>query len=175
MTYRQADDFSADVLREYQNVIFELAGDDGMTKQDAFRVAEDRIAELVIAGEVRIDIRAAIRNELQLADAGQGKLADKLIHTLATGQGSLDMDDDPATKIVVVLGKGMRKSWGMIDEVDLRQMDANRYENFRRAVDSYDRWRQDFDVVLPVLVRYKTIGAALAAGAFDFDAAGARS
>lgn len=155
------------VRREYQDAVRSLQGTSGVQRQEAFLLAQGRLAELVEVGELRIDPIEAIRHELYRADDEQGKLADGLIHTLVTGQDALDFDRDPLADTVVVLGNGVRKTWASVDATDLHEMDALRYKNFHAAADAYDRWRRDFEALIGALIGYQTVGEAMAGGAFD--------
>lgn len=166
--HEHTDDFEWDatVTRVYQQVVAEADPDEGTTTAEAFKEAAARIQVMVDSGELFVDVSQAIKAALRRADETQGRAADRVIKRLATGQEPLGLDDDPALDFVVVLGDGKRKPWRHVTESDLRDMDRLRYQNYRKQMLAYDEWRESFDRVLPTVAQYRTVGNAVAAGAF---------
>lgn len=148
--------------RIYREALAE-AGPDGTDRQELLIVASARIATEIRAGRMEFDIESAIRSELIKVDESDGKKADNIIRIAATGQGAFEIDD---LDVVVTLGKGRRKLWRDINPDDLAAMDEVRYRNYRDVADSYAEWHRYFKAIRPVLVEFRTFGAAVAAGGF---------
>jgi hypothetical protein len=155
------------VDRIYTDVVAGANPEVGISVQDAFDEAADRIQVLIDDGDLKPPTREVILTALRDVDRRHGKHADRLIEMTATGQAEFDLGDTPALRIVVTLGLGVRKVWRDCTEDDLVAMDENRYRNLHNAQASYDRWRESYEPVRRAVRRYVTIGGAVAAGAFD--------
>lgn len=161
----KVSDFSQTVNRIYQRQL-SLFGSSGAQLRDVMDAARPEIRMLIDAGELSIDIDGVIDAELLSVDESNGKQADRVLAQLANGQEYLTIDADPMLDVVVTLGKGLRKQWRDITSADLVLMDELRYQNVRKQQDAYGNWRAVFAPVASILVRFATIGDAVAAGAF---------
>lgn len=151
------------VARLYREAVAE-AGEQGGQRQDAFMVASARVETEIRAGRLIVPTETVIRAELLKADESDGRRADSVLRTAATGQASLV---EPDLDLVVTLGRGRRKPWRWITRDDLREMDVVRFENVRAVQDSYAEWRTYYDTALAVLFQYPTFGEAVEAGGFE--------
>jgi hypothetical protein len=166
MTIKRVSEWSATALRELQDAIKELQGDDHTYKLESFDLAEERMEKLLADGVIHIDVSAAIRSELERADKAQGRLADNLVHILASGQGSFEMEGDPLADTIVVLGKGRRKTWAKVTDYDWGQMWETRHKNKERVNKSFAQFDADSTVVRAGMRGFKNLGEAYAAGRF---------
>lgn len=155
------------IKREYQRIVAE-SGDTGVTKERAASDAADEVARLIDLGEVEAPpVRDALLKIVNVVDGQQGASADRVIARLARGEVGLDLDGDPVLDMVVTLGKGDRKSWRFITAHDLRRMDSERNKNYEAQREAMIRWQSDYTAILPVVMAHRTVGAAVAAGAFS--------
>lgn len=152
------------ITRIYRDALAE-AGPDGADRQEILMVATARVATEIRAGRLEYEVDSFIRSELLRVDESDGKKADAIIATAATGQGSFELDE-ASLDVVVTLGAGRRKAWRDITHADLAQMNMIRYRNFKSVRDSYQEWFRNYRAVSPVLVEFETFGAAVAAGGF---------
>lgn len=162
-----ADNWGNEVARIYRAEIAKR-GPGGADRKDVMDSAATRIERMIRDGELQYSLARYIRSELLRADEADGKRADDIIRTAATGQGSFEFAD---MDVVVTLGGGRRKLWRNVTADDLRSMNDVRYRNFRDVKKSYDAWFKNYRLALPVLVEYVTFGAAVAAGGFPPKAA----
>lgn len=158
-------DFSQTVNAIYQKNLA-LFGSTGAQLRKVMDAARPEIRSLIESGELTIDINGVIDAELLSVDESNGKQADRVLAQLANGQATFSLDPDPMLDVVVTLGKGHRKLWRDITSSDLVLMDELRYQNVRKQQDAYGAWRAVFSPVATILVRFETIGDAVAAGAF---------
>ncbi len=154
------------VTLEWRAVIREMEDVDGAAKQEAKPVAAGRLRALIDAGELKIPVDTAINSALEAADKRDTGSADRVIRRALNGEDALSLDGDPGLDVVVALGNGVRKSLGATTADDWLVMDSLKYANMRAAADAYDEWRPDFERVRAALMRYRTFGAAYAAGEF---------
>ena len=157
------ESFDDAVANAYREVVAEN-GDDPIKKQEAFGIASERIAQLVLDGVVEVPADRAILAALEAADQQDGKSVDRTLTLLSSGYDALDFEDDPMLDRVAVLGTGLRKSFRHITIEDFRVMDSLRYQNLRSAQEAYHRWRVQFDAWQPCIERHRTMGNAVAAG-----------
>lgn len=151
---------------EYQRIINER-GSEGVTKSEAASLAAENVDRLIDMGEVQEPSRHdALVRSIGVIDAEQGRSADRIIEKLSRGEVQLFEDDD-VLLTVVTLGGGHRKSWRYVTAADLRAMDDERSKNFKSQEDAKRRWAASVAVVLPVVLEYRTVGAAVNAGAFS--------
>lgn len=160
------------VAQTYSDVVSEADPKEGISRQDAFEIAVERLTGAVRRGEIEIDLSRMVRLSLTREDEAQGKRADRLVADTVQGVLTL-VDCDRDLNTVVTLGKGQRKLWRHINDDDLLRMDEVRYQNMRAAQDSYNAWRQNYAVVLQKLKSHRTVERAIAAGAFLDQAASA--
>lgn len=157
------ESFDAAVEAVYREVVAE-AGVEPMKRQEAFDIAVERITALIDDGVIIVPADQAIRAALLAADERDGRSVDRVLSAMLAGQDGLDYEVDPMLDTVVILGGGLRKSFRHVNDDDLRDMDALRYQNLRSAQDSYHRWREQFEAWAPCVRRHGTVGAAFAAG-----------
>lgn len=164
------NEFSHTVNKIYQKHL-SYFGSDGAQLRDVMDAARPEIRMMIESGELSVDLDGVIDAELLAVDESNGKQADRVLAQLANGQETFTFDADPMLDVVVTLGKGMRKQWRDITSSDLRLMDELRYQNVRKQQEAYGVWRSVFAPVAAVLIRFDTVGAAVAAGAFDAERA----
>lgn len=150
------------ITRIYREAIAE-AGPDGADRQEVMIVAGARVATEVRSGRLAYELNGFIHSELLKVDESDGKRADSIIRTAATGQGSFEFGD---LDVSVILGKGRRKLWRDVTADDLRSMNEVRYANYQNVKKSYEDWYTHYRLALPVLVEHITFGAAVDAGGF---------
>lgn len=139
------------------------AGREGIARLDAFEEAAAVIMSGIQSGRLTLDLESAVRSALHDIDKRDGKSADRILKSAALGDVPLDgLDID----VVVTLGGGLRKQWADVNAKDLAAMDDLRFQNVAAAQASYAEWRRSFSAVLPVLIEYRTFGAAYEAGGF---------
>ena len=159
------------ITRIYREALSE-AGPDGADRQEVLIVAGARVATEVRAGRLAYTLDRYIQSELIRVDESDGKKADTIIRVAATGQGAFDLSD-AVLDVVVTLGNGRRKSWRDVNSDDLVAMNKVRYHNYKAVRDSYQEWFKSYRAIIPVVLQYKTFGAAVAAGGFPPKAASA--
>jgi len=152
------------ITRIYREALAE-AGPEGADRQEVLMVAAARVAMEVRSGRLAYTIDSFIQSELIKVDESDGKKADTIIRAAAIGQASFDLSD-AVLDVVVTLGNGRRKSWRDVNSDDLVAMNEVRYRNYKAVRDSYQDWFKSYRAIAPVLLQYKTFGAAVAAGGF---------
>lgn len=152
------------ITRIYREALAE-AGPEGADRQEVLIVAGARVATEVRSGRLAYTIDSFIQSELIKVDESDGKRADQIIRTAATGQGAFELSD-AVLDVVVTLGNGRRKSWRDVTRDDLVAMNEVRYRNYKAVRDSYQDWFKSYRAIVPVLLQHKTFGAAVAAGGF---------
>lgn len=162
-------DFLDRVTEVYRAVVSEADPTDGTTKLEAQLEAITRLRDMVEGGDLAIPLDFALRRAVDRVDESDGKKADKVIESYVHGQPALDIEDD-SLDTVVVLGYGKRKPLRHLRDEDLRDMDANRFQNLRNAQNAYAEWRDIYEPTLRAVVRYGTFGAAVCRGAFQTQA-----
>lgn len=151
-----------DFARIYRETVG-AGGGEGIARLDAVEVATAAILTEVRAGRLAIDVESAVRSQLADIDKRDGKSADRILRAAAGGDvplAGIDID------VVVTLGGGLRKQWADVNAQDLAAMDDLRFQNVAAAQKAYGEWRKSFSAVLPVLIEYRTFGAAFEAGGF---------
>lgn len=156
--------WSDTITRIYREALVE-SGPDGADRQEVLIVAGARIATEIRAGRLGYTLDSFIRSELIKVDESDGKKADAIIRAAATGQGSFELTD-AALEVVVTLGNGRRKVWRDVGVDDLAVMNDVRYRNYKAVRDSYQDWFKSYRAIVPVVLEFKTFGAAVAAGGF---------
>lgn len=150
---------------EYQRVV-NGSGDEKITRSEAAAIAAENVDRLIDQGEVQEPSRHdALVAKVVAIDARQGQAADRIIEKLSRGEVQLFEDGD-MLNTVVTLGGGYRKSWRHVTADDLRAMDKERNANFKSQVEAKKRWDASLAAVLPVVLEFRTVGAAVSAGAF---------
>lgn len=152
-----------DITRIYRAIVAD-AGADATELKLALDELVLQVRPRVEAGEIVLDIDDAIRAAGRAADKRDGNRVDGTLRAIARGEDSLEMDDDPLLDMVVTLGAGRRKIWRHVNQDDLREMDALRYQNLHAQQLAYKRWRDEYQPWIAVLFRHSTIGAAVEAG-----------
>lgn len=157
----------------YADVVGDADPDEGVQRDEAFRIAAEKIHQLVDDGDLKPAIDEVIKAALVEADRKHGRRADRIIRDTVRGQIDLGIPDDPTLRTVVTLGGGLRKLWQDVTEDDLLAMDENRFSNLRSQQDAYTEWRAHFEPARRVLRKHHRVLDAVRAGAFtpdeDFD------
>lgn len=153
------------VADTYAQVVGEADENEGIGRQDAMKIAAERLLQMVEDGDLKPDIDDVIKRALSTADKEHTGRADKLIRDTAQGKYKV-FEADKNLNTVVALGKGRRKLWRYVEESDLVLMDELRYANVRNAQESYNTWRHSFETTRYALRQYRNIEAAIADEAF---------
>lgn len=157
-------------VQEYQRVV-RSAGSEPVGRQRAIQEASWSTKREIEMGNVdEPEIISTLKRMGEGIDAAQGRAADKIINSLATGQVSM-FDTGEVLDTVVTLGGGMRKSWRFITDSDLADMYEIRRLNHDKQVEAFKRFQLDYEAVRPVVQAFGTVEAAVAAGAFGTEAA----
>lgn len=154
---------SNEIITQIYRETIGRSGNLAISRQDAFEEATADILHEVEAGNVQIDLVAAIRSLLVSIDESDGARADNVIKAAARGDMPLCSAD---LDLVVTLGAGMRKQWAFITSEDLSSMNETRYRNFKAAAIAYQAFKEDLEIVRPIVRAYGTFGEAFQAGGF---------
>jgi hypothetical protein len=152
------------ITRIYREALAE-SGPNGADRQEVLIVAGARVATEIRAGRLAYTLDSFIQSELIKVDESDGKRADAIIRTAATGQGSVELTD-ASLDVAVTLGGGRRKAWRDVTAADLVSMNDVRYRNYKAVRDSYQDWFKYYRAVRPVVLEFVTFGAAVAGGGF---------
>ncbi len=145
----------------------------GLAGVNRLEAEESAIATLMVevrAGRLDIDMEAALRAQLRKADESDGRSADGMLRRIAAGDQPLTLAD---FDVVVTLGGGLRKTWGMLDpDVDLSAMNEIRYKNYRAARDAFHEFNSNVLAVKSMCSGYGTMLDAFEDGAFGAEKKG---
>lgn len=154
--------FKETVARVYRETVETYHGVPA-ARAEVFETAAAAILTDVRAGRLQIDAEAAVHAALLDADAADKRAADRVLARAARGEVMLTDDD---LDLVVALGHGMRKQWRDVTPADLDAMNFQRFENYRKVREAYQVFNADLLMVRPIVERFRTFGAAQAAGGF---------
>lgn len=154
------------MLAAYQKFALD-AGEDGGDKLEIMQQAADEVRLAIDLGDVQpVDVVASLLNIGESLDKGQQKHSKNMIHRLADGQQDLQLEGDPMLMTVAALGKGERKSWAYITGHDMQRILNLAKDDMESKQRAYRKLESDYAVVLPTVLRYRTVGEAVRVGAF---------
>ena len=158
-------------FNEYASQYYhQLIARSGGTIDRAEAMAESATQAALAAGkhcqppEATQAARAAI-NEY---DDRQGRAADKILATLASGEVDLPTGyrSEEIKRTIAVLGNGRRKLIGTLTAEDLDYMVENRTINHAKAGSALAMFTENVGIVSPTVTEHGTLGDALDAGEF---------
>lgn len=151
------------ITRVYRETVASY-GVEGVDRPEAEAAAIATLMVEVRAGRLEVDLEQALRMEIRKADEADGRSADAMLRRMAQGDVPLTLAD---FDVVVTLGAGRRKPWGMVTPEDLDTMNQIRYRNYKAARESFQEFNSNVIAVQHVVVGFKTMLDAFEAGAFD--------
>lgn len=140
------------------------ARDSGIMQQEIEHSALATLQVEMRAGRYEVDLEKAILGEIRRAIETDGRAADGIIRRMANGDVPLTYED---LDVIVILGGGLRKSWGAVTPDDLVAMNEIRYRNFKSARDSFQEFNSNVMSVRSRFEGFETVAEAFEAGAFS--------